>query len=89
MYIVAGNASKSGMIDVLFAAKIPCSQNTCLWMIEHLKPEYQTTLMENGILTQTMHSKVRHMHLKHGSSQQVMVQRSFQKLCLADSGLRI
>jgi len=35
--------------------------------IEHLKPEYQTTLlslMETGILTQTMHSKVRHTHLK-------------------------
>ena len=35
--------------------------------IEHLKPEYQTallSLMETGILTQTMHSKVRHIHLK-------------------------
>jgi MoxR-like ATPase len=35
--------------------------------IEHLKPEYQTTLlslMENGILTQTMYSEVRHTHLK-------------------------
>jgi MoxR-like ATPase len=32
-----------------------------------LKPEYQTallSLMETGILTQTMHSKVRHMQLK-------------------------
>jgi MoxR-like ATPase len=35
--------------------------------IEHLKPEYLImllSLMETGILTQTMHSKVRHMHLK-------------------------
>jgi transcriptional regulator with AAA-type ATPase domain len=74
---------------------LTCSQNTLqpkyLFVdeIEHLKPEYQTTLMENGILTQMMHSKVRHMHLKHGSSQQVTVQRNFQKPCLADLGLRI
>jgi MoxR-like ATPase len=35
--------------------------------IEHLKREYQTTLlslMETGILTQTMHSKVRQIQLK-------------------------
>ncbi|MGB8934409.1 MAG: AAA family ATPase [Candidatus Nitrosopolaris sp.] len=35
--------------------------------IEHLKPEYQTTLlslMETRILTQTMHSKVRQIQLK-------------------------
>jgi hypothetical protein len=35
--------------------------------IEQVKPEYQTTLlslMETGILTPTMHSKVRHIHLK-------------------------
>jgi MoxR-like ATPase len=40
---------------------------TCSDEIEHLKPEYQTTLlslMETGILTQTMHSKVRHTYLK-------------------------
>jgi Holliday junction DNA helicase RuvB len=35
--------------------------------IEHLKSEYQTmllSLMETGILTQTMHKKVRQTHLK-------------------------
>jgi MoxR-like ATPase len=35
--------------------------------IEHLRPEYQTmllSLMETGILTQTMHRKLRQTHLR-------------------------
>ena len=63
-FTVGGNASKSGLIDVLFNM-----QPYCLLIdeIEHLKPDYQTallSLMETGVLTQTMHSKVRHTHLK-------------------------
>jgi MoxR-like ATPase len=63
-FTVGGNASKSGMIDVLFDMR---SKYLLIDEIEYLKPEYQTTLlslMETGILTQTMHSKVRQIHLK-------------------------
>ena len=62
-FTVGGNASKSGLIDVLFDMQ---PYYLLIDEIEHLKPEYQTTLlslMETGILTQTMHSKVRHTHL--------------------------
>jgi Holliday junction resolvasome RuvABC ATP-dependent DNA helicase subunit len=65
-FTVAGNASKSGMIDVIFDMQ---PKYLLIDEIEHLKPEYQTTLlslMETGILTQTMHSKVKHTHLKIG-----------------------
>src|SRR5215471_13896534 len=63
-FTVGGNASKSGLIDVLFDMQ---PKFLLVDEIEHLKPEYQTTLlslMETGILTQTMHSKVRQIHLK-------------------------
>jgi MoxR-like ATPase len=63
-FTVGGNASKSGLIDVLFDMQ---PKYLLVDEIEHLKPEYQTMLlplMETGILTQTMHSKVRHAHLK-------------------------
>jgi Holliday junction resolvasome RuvABC ATP-dependent DNA helicase subunit len=63
-FTVGSNASKSGLIDVLFDMH---PKYLLVDEIEHLKHEYQTTLlslMETGILTQTMHSKVRHMHLK-------------------------
>jgi MoxR-like ATPase len=63
-FTVGGNASKSGLIDVLFGMQ---PKYILIDEIEHLKPEYQTTLlslMETGILTQTMHSKVRYIHLK-------------------------
>ncbi|MFY9870468.1 MAG: ATP-binding protein [Candidatus Nitrosopolaris sp.] len=53
---VGGNASKSGMIDILFDMH-PIYRHI-IDEIEHLKPDYQTTLlslMETGILTQTMH----------------------------------
>src|SRR5215469_17046442 len=63
-FTVGGNASKSGLIDVLFHLH---PKYLLIDEIEHLKPEYQTTLlslMETGILTQTMHSKVRQIHLK-------------------------
>jgi MoxR-like ATPase len=63
-FTVGSNASKSGIIDVLFDVQ---PKYLLIDEIEHLKPEYQTTLlslMETGILTQTMHSKVRHIHLK-------------------------
>jgi MoxR-like ATPase len=63
-FTVGGNASKSGMIDVLFNMQ---PKYLLIDEIEHLKSEYQTTLlslMETGILTQTMHSKVRHMQIK-------------------------
>jgi MoxR-like ATPase len=52
---VGGNASKSGMIDILFDMH---PKYLLIDEIEHLKPDYQTTLlslMETGILTQTMH----------------------------------
>ncbi len=63
-FTIGGNASKSGMIDVLFDMQ---PKYLLVDEIEHLKPEYQTmllSLMETGILTQTMHSKVRHIHLR-------------------------
>jgi MoxR-like ATPase len=63
-FTVAGNVSKSGLIDVLFDMK---PKYLLVDEIEHLKPEYQTmllSLMETGILTQTMHKKVRQIHLK-------------------------
>jgi MoxR-like ATPase len=63
-FTVGGNASKSGLIDVLFEMQ---PKYLLVDEIEHLKPEYQTTLlslMETGILTQTMHSKVRNIDLK-------------------------
>jgi MoxR-like ATPase len=64
-FTVGGNASKSGIIDVLFDMQ---PKYLLVDEIEYLKPEYQTmllSLMETGILTQTMHSKVRHIHLKN------------------------
>jgi len=63
-FTVGSNASKSGLIEELFDMQ---SHYLLIDEIEHLKPEYQTTLlslMETGILTQTMHSKIRHIHLK-------------------------
>jgi MoxR-like ATPase len=63
-FTVGGNASKSGMIDVLFDMQ---PKYLLVDEIEHLKPEYQTmllSLMETGILTQTMHKKVRQTKLK-------------------------
>jgi Holliday junction resolvasome RuvABC ATP-dependent DNA helicase subunit len=63
-FTVGGNASKSGLIDVLFDMK---PKYLLVDEIEHLKAEYQTmllSLMETGILTQTMHKKVRQIHLK-------------------------
>jgi holliday junction DNA helicase RuvB len=59
-----GNASKSGLIDVLFELQ---PKYLLVDEIEHLKPEYQTTilsLMETGILTQTIHKRIRQTHLK-------------------------
>jgi MoxR-like ATPase len=61
---VGGNASKSGMIDVSFELR---PKYLLIDEIEHLKPEYQTallSLMETGILTQTVHKKIRQTHLK-------------------------
>jgi holliday junction DNA helicase RuvB len=63
-FTVGGNASKSGLIDVLFDLH---PKYLLVDEIEHLKPEYQAmllSLMETGILTQTMHSKVRQIQLK-------------------------
>jgi MoxR-like ATPase len=63
-FTVGGNASKSGMIDVLFEMR---PKYLLVDEIEHLKPEYQTlllSLMETGILTQTVHKKVRETKLK-------------------------
>jgi MoxR-like ATPase len=63
-FTVGGNASKSGMIDVLFEMR---PKYLLIDEIEHLKPEYQTmllSLMETGILTQTMHKKLRQIYLK-------------------------
>src|SRR5215469_7364010 len=63
-FTVGGNASKSGLMDVLFETQ---PKYLLVDEIEDLKPDYQTTLlslMETGILTQTVHSKVRHIHLK-------------------------
>jgi Holliday junction DNA helicase RuvB len=63
-FTVGGNASKSGLIDVLFDMQ---PKYLLVDEIEHLKPEYQTTLlslMETGIITQTMHKRIRQAHLK-------------------------
>jgi MoxR-like ATPase len=63
-FAAGGNASKSGIIDVLFDMR---PRYLLIDEIEHLKSEYQTmllSLMETGILTQTMHKKVRQTHLK-------------------------
>jgi holliday junction DNA helicase RuvB len=63
-FAVGGNASKSGLIDVLFDLQ---PKYLLLDEIEHLKPEYQTALLslrETGILTQTMHKRIRQAHLK-------------------------
>jgi MoxR-like ATPase len=63
-FTVGGNASKSGMIDVLF----DMGPKYLLYdEIEHLKPEYQImllSLMETGIVTQAMHKKLRQTKLK-------------------------
>ena len=56
--------TRANQIDVLFDMQ---PKYLLIDEIEDLKPEYQTTLlsfMETGILTQTMHSKVRHTYLK-------------------------
>ena len=61
---MGGNASKSGLIDVLFDMQ---PKYLLVDEIEHLKPEYQTTLlslMETGIVTQTVHKRIRRAHLK-------------------------
>jgi Holliday junction resolvasome RuvABC ATP-dependent DNA helicase subunit len=63
-FTVGGNASKSGMIDMLFAMQ---PSYLLIDEIEHLKSEYQTillSLMETGIVTQTIHKKVRQRQLK-------------------------
>jgi MoxR-like ATPase len=63
-FTLGGNASKSGMIDVLFEMR---PKYLLVDEIEHLKPEYQTallSLMETGIVTQTMHEKFRQTYLK-------------------------
>src|SRR5215469_12313236 len=63
-FTVGGNASKSGLIDVLFEMQ---PKYLLIDEIERLKPDYQTTLlslMETGILTQTMHKRIRQAHLK-------------------------
>jgi Holliday junction DNA helicase RuvB len=63
-FTVGGNASKSGLIDVLFEMR---PRYLLVDEIEHLKSEYQTTLlslMETGILTQTLHNKIRQTELK-------------------------
>jgi transcriptional regulator with AAA-type ATPase domain len=63
LFTVGGNASRSGMIDILFDMR---PKYFLIDEIEHLKPEYQTTLlslMETGILTQAIHKKLRQAHL--------------------------
>lgn len=63
-FTVGGNASKSGIIDVLFDVR---PKYLLVDEIEHLRSEYQTillSLMETGILTQTLHNKVRQTQLK-------------------------
>jgi MoxR-like ATPase len=62
--IVSGNNVKSGLIDVLFHLH---PKYLLIDEIEHLKSDYQTMLlsvMETGILTQTMHKRIRQAHLK-------------------------
>jgi len=63
-FTVGGNASKAGMIDALFEMR---PKYLLVDEIQHLKSEYQTmllSLMETGILTQTMHKKLRQTQLK-------------------------
>jgi MoxR-like ATPase len=63
-FTVGGNASKTGLIDVLFEMQ---PKYLLIDEIEHLKPEYQTmllSLMETGILTQTISKKIRKRYLK-------------------------
>jgi Holliday junction resolvasome RuvABC ATP-dependent DNA helicase subunit len=63
-FTVGGNASKSGMIDVLFAMK---PKYLLIDEIEHVRQDYQTmllSLMETGILSQTIHKKLRQTYLK-------------------------
>jgi MoxR-like ATPase len=63
-FIIGGNASKAGIIDVLVDLR---PKYLLVDEIEHLKSEYQTmllSLMETGILTQTMHKKVRQTNMK-------------------------
>jgi Holliday junction DNA helicase RuvB len=63
-FTVGGNASKSGIIDVLFDMR---PKYLLVDEIEHLRPDYQTillSLMETGILTQTLHKKVRQTQMK-------------------------
>ena len=63
-FTVGGNSSKSGLIDILFDMQ---PKYLLIDEIEHLKPEHQTTLlslMETGILTQTVHKRIRQAHLK-------------------------
>jgi len=63
-FTVGGNASKSGLIDVLFDLR---PRYLLVDEIEHLKSEYHTillSLMETGLLTQTLHNKVRQAQLK-------------------------
>jgi MoxR-like ATPase len=63
-FTVGGTSSKSGLIDVLFDMR---PKYLLIDEIEHLKPDYQTTLlslMETGMLTQTMHKRIRQAHLK-------------------------
>lgn len=63
-FTVGCNSSKAGIIYILFEAR---PKYLLIDEIEHLKPEYQTmllSLMETGILTQTMHKKIRQTRLK-------------------------
>ena len=56
---MGGNASKSGIIDVLFDLR---PKYLLIDEIEHLRSGYLTillSLMEAGTLTQTLHNKVR------------------------------
>lgn len=58
-FTVGGNASKSGIIDVLFDLR---PKYLLIDEIEHLRSGYLTillSLMEAGTLTQTLHNKVR------------------------------
>jgi len=58
------NQSKSGLIDVLFDMR---PKYLLVDEIEHLRSEYQTillSLMETGILTQTLHKQVRQTQLR-------------------------
>lgn len=63
-FTVGGNASKSGLIDVLFDMR---PKYLLIDEIEYLKPEYQTmllSLMETGILSQSVSKKIRQTYLK-------------------------